>query len=75
VCWCFNIGVLCANIQQPGQSYSYEPSGYASSSLGAAPSAAGYAQSELGQPQYAVQGIYSQFSYHHISKMLNFAVV
>ena len=46
------------NIQQPGQSYSYEPAGYASSSLAAAPSA-GYAQSELGQPQYALQGILS----------------
>jgi len=45
-------------IQQPGQSYSYEPTGYASSSLAAAPSAAGYAQSDLSQPQYAVQGIH-----------------
>jgi len=45
-------------MQQPGgQSYSYEPSaGYAPSSLPAGPSA-GYAQSELGQPQYTVQGI------------------
>jgi len=43
-------------LQQPGQSYSYEPSGYASSSLAAAPPAA-YGQSEIGQPQYAVHGI------------------
>jgi len=43
-------------LQQPGQNYSYEPSGYASSNLAAAPSV-GYAQSELSQPQYAVQGI------------------
>ena len=59
VCLCCNIDTVCANIQQPGQSYSYEPTGYASSSLAAAPSAGGYVQSELSQPQYAVQGIHS----------------